>query len=135
MGCTSIYHHVERRGHSRHWNVGSNHSREPQTSSCCKPSSSSGFDNTEDGLGRKGSSGCIKHLQKDHDCDNLNYHLKFISIKWWIHLHSIGRNIKEHITLPSRNITLSELQWLKRQFVIVHRKVITLETIERGTVD
>jgi protein KTI12 len=48
---------------------------------------------------------------------------------------SICRNVKQFITLPPRNITLSELQRLKRQFVIVHRKVITLGTIERGTVD
>lgn len=48
---------------------------------------------------------------------------------------SIGQNVKESISLPPRNITLSELQRLKRQFVIVHKKVITLGTIERGTVD
>lgn len=47
----------------------------------------------------------------------------------------IGRNVNQYITLPPRNITLSELQRLKRQFVIVHKKVITLGTIERGTVD
>ena len=47
----------------------------------------------------------------------------------------IGRNVKQCITLPPRNITLSELQRLKRQFVIVHKKMITLGTIERGTID
>jgi len=47
----------------------------------------------------------------------------------------IGQNVKQSITLPPRNITLSELQRLKRQFVIVHKKVITLGSIERGTVD
>jgi len=46
----------------------------------------------------------------------------------------IGRNFKQSITLPPRNITLSELQRLKRQFVIVHKKAITLGTIERGAV-
>ena len=46
----------------------------------------------------------------------------------------IGQNVKQRITLPPRNITLSELQRLKRQFVIVHKKVITLGSIERGTV-
>lgn len=39
------------------------------------------------------------------------------------------------ITLPSRNITLSELQRLKRQFVTVHKKAITLGTTEKGAVD
>jgi len=42
---------------------------------------------------------------------------------------------KPHISLPSRNITLSELQRLKRQFVTVHKKAITLGTTEKGTVD
>jgi protein KTI12 len=39
------------------------------------------------------------------------------------------------INLPSRSITLSELQRLKRQFVTVHKKAITLGTIEKGDVD
>ncbi|KAJ7188361.1 chromatin associated protein KTI12 [Mycena filopes] len=39
------------------------------------------------------------------------------------------------MTLPSRNITLSELQRLKRQFVTVHKKAITLGTTEKGAVD
>jgi protein KTI12 len=47
----------------------------------------------------------------------------------------ISQNVKQCITLPPRNITLSELQRLKRQFVIVHKKVITLGSIERGTID
>jgi protein KTI12 len=47
----------------------------------------------------------------------------------------IRQNVKQFITLPSRNITLSELQRLKRQFVIVHKKVITLGSIERGAFD
>ncbi|KAF8906586.1 chromatin associated protein KTI12 [Gymnopilus junonius] len=38
-------------------------------------------------------------------------------------------------TLPPRNVTLSELQRLKRQFVTVHKKAITLGTTERGAVD
>lgn len=37
--------------------------------------------------------------------------------------------------LPPRNITLSELQRLKRQFVAVHKKAITLGSTERGAVD
>ena len=47
----------------------------------------------------------------------------------------IGQNVKQSITVPPRNITLSELQRLKRQFVIVHKKVITLGSIERGAVN
>ncbi|KAK7057274.1 chromatin associated protein KTI12 [Favolaschia claudopus] len=39
------------------------------------------------------------------------------------------------ITLPSRNLTISELQRLKRQFVTVHKKAITLGTTEKGAVD
>ena len=43
--------------------------------------------------------------------------------------------IRHQIALPQRNITLSELQRLKRQFVTVHKKAITLGTTEKGTVD
>lgn len=43
--------------------------------------------------------------------------------------------VKPRVTLPPRNITLSELQRLKRQFVTVHKKAITLGTTEKGAVD
>jgi protein KTI12 len=43
--------------------------------------------------------------------------------------------LKQQITLPARNITLSELQRLKRSFVTVHKKAITLGTTEKGAVD
>ncbi|KAJ3733636.1 chromatin associated protein KTI12 [Lentinula guzmanii] len=39
------------------------------------------------------------------------------------------------LTIPPRNVTLPELSRLKRQFVTVQKKVITLGTIERGSVD
>ena len=39
------------------------------------------------------------------------------------------------LTLPPRNVTLSELSRLKRQFVTAQKKAITLGTIERGNVD
>lgn len=42
---------------------------------------------------------------------------------------------KLRIHLPSRSLTLSELQRLKRQFVTVHKKAITLGTTEKGAVD
>jgi protein KTI12 len=47
----------------------------------------------------------------------------------------ISSGITVSITLPARTITLSELQRLKRQFVTVHKKAITLGTTERGAVD
>jgi len=39
------------------------------------------------------------------------------------------------LVLPARNITLSELQRLKRQFVTIHKKAITLGSTEKGAVD
>ncbi|KAI0786712.1 chromatin associated protein KTI12 [Abortiporus biennis] len=44
-------------------------------------------------------------------------------------------DVKVHLKLPPRNITLSELQRIKRQFVTVHKKAITLGTTEKGAVD
>ncbi|KAG6917421.1 hypothetical protein DXG01_002506 [Tephrocybe rancida] len=43
--------------------------------------------------------------------------------------------VKICVSLPTRNVTLSELQRLKRQFVTVHKKAITLGTTEKGAVD
>lgn len=39
------------------------------------------------------------------------------------------------ITLPPRYLTLSELQRLKRQFVSIHKRAVTLGTTEKGKVD
>ncbi|KAF9452346.1 chromatin associated protein KTI12 [Macrolepiota fuliginosa MF-IS2] len=47
---------------------------------------------------------------------------------------TLNGGVKERIVLPERNITLSELQRLKRQFVTIHRKAITLGTTEKGAV-
>ena len=44
-------------------------------------------------------------------------------------------NSKISVALPPRIVTLSELQRIKRQFVTIHKKAITLGTTERGTVD
>jgi len=44
-------------------------------------------------------------------------------------------NLKVTVRLPPRPVTLSELQRVKRQFVTVHKKAITLGTTERGAVD
>lgn len=48
---------------------------------------------------------------------------------------TISATLKLLITLPARNITLSELQRYKRQFVTVHKKAITLGSTEKGIVD
>lgn len=48
---------------------------------------------------------------------------------------AVGTDVKVAMRLPGRNVTLSELQRLKRQFVSVHKKAITLGTTERGGVD
>ncbi|GBE80710.1 Protein kti12 [Sparassis crispa] len=48
---------------------------------------------------------------------------------------SLSTSLKPRVTLPPRSVTLSELQRLKRQFVTVHKKAITLGTTEKGAVD
>ena len=48
---------------------------------------------------------------------------------------SLSGGVKATVALPPRNITLSELQRIKRQFVTVNKKAITLGTIEKGAVD
>ncbi|KAH7885058.1 chromatin associated protein KTI12 [Phlebopus sp. FC_14] len=47
----------------------------------------------------------------------------------------LSPTLKPRITLPARSITLSEFQRLKRQFVTLHKKAITLGTTEKGSVD
>jgi len=44
-------------------------------------------------------------------------------------------HVKVRITLPARNLTLSEMQRHKRQFVHLHKKATTLGTTEKGAVD
>ncbi|KAG9315484.1 chromatin associated protein KTI12 [Chiua virens] len=44
-------------------------------------------------------------------------------------------SLTPRITLPPRTLTLSELQRLKRQFVAIHKRAITLGTTEMGEVD
>ncbi|KAI5991314.1 chromatin associated protein KTI12 [Pisolithus orientalis] len=48
---------------------------------------------------------------------------------------TLSSTLQVRITLPPRNVTLSELQRLKRQFVTLHKKAITLGTTEKGAVD
>ncbi len=47
---------------------------------------------------------------------------------------TLSETLKPRLTLPAR-LTLSELQRMKRQFVTVHKKAITLGTVEKGAVD
>ena len=47
----------------------------------------------------------------------------------------LSPTVRPKVNLPPRTITLSELQRLKRQFVTVHKKAITLGTTEKGAVD
>ncbi|THH08302.1 hypothetical protein EW145_g2796 [Phellinidium pouzarii] len=47
----------------------------------------------------------------------------------------LSATLKPKINLPPRNVTLSEMQRLKRQFVTIHKKAITLGTTEKGAVD
>lgn len=42
---------------------------------------------------------------------------------------------KISVMLPQRIVTLSEMQRIKRQFVTIHKKAITLGTTERGAVN
>ena len=48
---------------------------------------------------------------------------------------NLSETLKPRVTLPARSLTLSELQRMKRQFVTVQKKAITLGTVERGMVD
>jgi len=57
------------------------------------------------------------------------------SVGGTITLSLTGSSLKPRVTLPSRTITLSELQRIKRQFVTAHKKAITLGTTEKGAVD
>ena len=46
---------------------------------------------------------------------------------------SPGLNVP--INLPARALTLSEVQRYKRSFVAVHKKAMTIGTVEKGAVD
>jgi len=48
---------------------------------------------------------------------------------------NVGSSLALRIMLPMRNITLSEIQRLKRSFVGVHKKAMTIGTVEKGPVD
>lgn len=39
------------------------------------------------------------------------------------------------INLPARTLTLTEVQRYKRSFVVVHKKAMTIGTVEKGAVD
>ena len=46
---------------------------------------------------------------------------------------SDGQSIR--IMLPERRVTLAELQRIKRQFITLHKKAITLGSTEKGNMD
>ena len=46
---------------------------------------------------------------------------------------SSGLNVS--MSLPARTLTLSEVQRYKRSFVTVHKKAMTIGTVEKGVVD
>lgn len=48
---------------------------------------------------------------------------------------TLNGSVKVTVILPERNITLSELQRMKRQFVSIHKKSIILGATEKGAVD
>ena len=48
---------------------------------------------------------------------------------------ALADGIKTTVALPARSVTLSELQRMKRQFVTVNKKAITLGTTEKGALD
>ena len=48
---------------------------------------------------------------------------------------ALSPTLHPRISLPARNLTLSELQRYKRQFVTVHKKAITLGSTEKGAVN
>jgi protein KTI12 len=48
---------------------------------------------------------------------------------------NLSETLKLRVTLPARSLTLSELQRMRRQFVTVQKKAITLGTVEKGMVD
>ncbi|KAF8274607.1 chromatin associated protein KTI12 [Lactarius quietus] len=48
---------------------------------------------------------------------------------------SLSETLKPRLTLPARSLTVSELQRMKRQFITVQKKAVTLGTVEKGTVD
>lgn len=44
-------------------------------------------------------------------------------------------SVRLQLQLPARNVTLSELQRLKRAFVATHKRAITQGATEKGSVD
>lgn len=48
---------------------------------------------------------------------------------------NVSPELNVSISLPARSLTLSEVQRYKRSFVTVHKKAMTIGTVERGVVD
>lgn len=47
----------------------------------------------------------------------------------------VPSNSKLRVSLPARSLTLSEIQRYKRSFVAIHKKAMTLGTVEKGHLD
>ena len=48
---------------------------------------------------------------------------------------NVSPGLDVQISLPARILTLSEVQRYKRSFVTVHKKAMTIGTVEKGNVD
>lgn len=48
---------------------------------------------------------------------------------------NLSPELNVSINLPARTLTLSEVQRYKRSFVTVHKKAMTIGTVEKGAVD
>ena len=48
---------------------------------------------------------------------------------------NVSPGLDVSMSLPARTLTLSEVQRYKRSFVAVHKKAMTIGTVERGAVD
>ena len=48
---------------------------------------------------------------------------------------AVTENLHASIRLPQRNITITELQRAKRQFVVLHKKAIVLGSTGKGSME
>ena len=48
---------------------------------------------------------------------------------------NVSPDLNISINLPARTLTLTEVQRYKRSFVVVHKKAMTIGTVEKGAVD
>ena len=87
---------------------------------------------------RKSTKGRIAQRSSDSSADTGNHTIPRLLVdgpSWFVFTPTPTPVQKVTLKLPQRTLTLSELQRLKRQFVTVHKKAITLGTVEKGAVD